>query len=528
MKKLCHRNKRLIFVITITAMITIVALLMLFGMKYKKKITKDKPIPGKLDGADILWDVHSVKYNAMEYKKFDFFPECTFVLLRDNYKDKLILSYEDGTDEIIYEGDFVKAIGFSDLNDDGVADLCIESSCGSGWINEYLTFYDFKSHESYMYFDRWNIDYWMNLVDGKLTFECYEKIEGEQKRLIYSFWPEFARRELNDEELELAAKERREFLNGMNVLPMVGDSVNVSEFNKTNPISLPLQYDITGDGVGDIFGFILYGSGMPRTCMVVYDYVNHKGYLLDGYNNSYNLERLEQGELLIRQHNARNSEDTIGKVVLSDGKLVFVKKNYENEFCKETKSETSSPEPFHWSTSYGKFFDQAGNEIKNNKDYQEIILEEYPGITIRANEYNLGYVEGEIYYPIYTGMPITDIYFYDVNGDGYRDICASGCWGSGIVDEGIIVFDYTTKKRYSLRNRGVTDFSYVVENGELMVREGFSFSDKDLNGTPGSIKMSDDVMEVSLGAATYIAKAEEPPYTFGLEMKERPEIRFDK
>lgn len=525
MKKVCRRNKRLIFIITITAMIAIVALVMLIDMKYKKKMAKEKPIPGNLVGPDILWDVYNVEYNAMESRTFDFFPEGTFDFYRDDSKDKLILRYEDGTEKIYYEGDRIIAIGFSDLNHDGVTDMCIECSCGSGWINEYLTFYDFKAKESYMYFDRWNIDYWMKLVDGKLSFECYEKIEGEQKRLIYSFWPEFARRELNDEELELAAKERREFLNGMNVLPMVGDSVNMSEFNKTNPISLPLQYDITGDGVGDIFGFILYGSGMPRTCMVVYDYVNHKGYLLDGYNNSYNLERLEQGELLIRQHNARNSEDTIGKVVLSDGKLVFVKKNYEDEFGMKTKSETSSPEPFHWSTCYGKFFDKAGNEIKNNDEQQKVTLEEFPGVTFWADVFNLSYKVGEESNFIFSGMPITDIYFYDVNGDGYREVCASGCWGSGIIDESIIIFDYTTKKRYSLRDRMKTDFSFEMKNGELMVKIRIGYSE---NYDLGSIKITEDKMEVSCDAITFITEAEEAPYTSLMEEGDRPEIRFGK
>lgn len=88
----------------------------------------------------------------------------------------------------------------------------------------------------------------------------------------------------------------------------------------------------------------------------------------------------------------------------------------------------------------------------------------FPGVTFRS--------DGDMIYADFTdqetgergesilimGMPILDAYFCDITGDGMPEICANQCWGSGMIDERIVIFDYANRQCWELQDRGLHDY----------------------------------------------------------------------
>ena len=69
------------------------------------------------------------------------------------------------------------------------------------------------------------------------------------------------------------------------------------------------------------------------------------------------------------------------------------------------------------------------------------------------------------------GMPVWNVFFTDITGDGYPELCATVSIGSGMVDERIVVYDVRNNKSYELSNRCKYDYVLARENGELVVYE---------------------------------------------------------
>ena len=63
--------------------------------------------------------------------------------------------------------------------------------------------------------------------------------------------------------------------------------------------------------------------------------------------------------------------------------------------------------------------------------------------------------------PLYSGMPILSVFLSDLNADGYRELCSTANWGSGMIDYRIIVYDYRAGRKYELADRG--EYDYVLE-----------------------------------------------------------------
>ena len=70
---------------------------------------------------------------------------------------------------------------------------------------------------------------------------------------------------------------------------------------------------------------------------------------------------------------------------------------------------------------------------------------------------------------LFSGMPIRNAYFCDLNSDGVSELCAGTYFGSGIVDARIVVYDFVDKRSYIMPDRGSRDFYLSNENGALMV-----------------------------------------------------------
>ena len=66
------------------------------------------------------------------------------------------------------------------------------------------------------------------------------------------------------------------------------------------------------------------------------------------------------------------------------------------------------------------------------------------------------------------GMPIWNAFFVDLNGDGMEEICATVSFGSGMIDNHVVVYDYANGETYTLWERGIYDFSLRLADGILM------------------------------------------------------------
>lgn len=74
-----------------------------------------------------------------------------------------------------------------------------------------------------------------------------------------------------------------------------------------------------------------------------------------------------------------------------------------------------------------------------------------------------------------TGMPIWNAYFTDLTGDDYPEICATYSYGSGIIDNRVVIFDYVNGASYELSDRGYHDFTLRQDN-----QDGHLYVDKKL------------------------------------------------
>ena len=86
-------------------------------------------------------------------------------------------------------------------------------------------------------------------------------------------------------------------------------------------------FDVTGDGCVDLCTTRMFGSGMVRIQLVVYDPLARKRYILDGYNYDYVVRGVEDDRLVVMKRGPNGYGDpiteTYGTVVLEDGHLVF-------------------------------------------------------------------------------------------------------------------------------------------------------------------------------------------------------------
>lgn len=106
-------------------------------------------------------------------------------------------------------------------------------------------------------------------------------------------------------------------------------------------------------------------------------------------------------------------------------------------------------------------------------DWSVSIGSQVPGktdITVQLDRYSAGitHTDGTIT-TILSGMPIWNAYFSDLNGDGVSELCAGTSFGSGMVDDRILVYDFVSGKRYELESRGDYDYLLTLENGALVV-----------------------------------------------------------
>ena len=95
----------------------------------------------------------------------------------------------------------------------------------------------------------------------------------------------------------------------------------------------------------------------------------------------------------------------------------------------------------------------------NWTDSIEISLPEFPDVIFRWSYGEIAAVKGNETTSLYTGMPIWNTYFCDLSGDGLPELCSTISWGSGMIDNRVIIYDYANGVSYSLEDRGFADYT---------------------------------------------------------------------
>ena len=103
----------------------------------------------------------------------------------------------------------------------------------------------------------------------------------------------------------------------------------------------------------------------------------------------------------------------------------------------------------------------------------EISLTEFTDVTFRWTYGEMLAVKGSKSTSLYTGMPIWNAYFCDLTGDGLPELCSSISWGSGMIDNRVIIYDYANGVSYELSDRGYFDFTLRFHEAD-----GYLYVDK--------------------------------------------------
>ena len=105
-------------------------------------------------------------------------------------------------------------------------------------------------------------------------------------------------------------------------------------------------------------------------------------------------------------------------------------------------------------------------------------------------------VKGSKSISLYTGMPIWNAYFCDLSGGGLPELCSTISWGSGMIDNRVIIYDYANGASYELSDRGNFDFTLRFNEAD-----GYLYVDKRKYNTDelvqsGRLVFKDDCLQV--------------------------------
>ena len=143
-----------------------------------------------------------------------------------------------------------------------------------------------------------------------------------------------------------------------------------------------------------------------------------------------------------------------------NGKLVFRMSDGHGLSYFGTSEATFAQIADYSSTHAEKWFDylETPDEMKWDGSL-EISLTEFPDVTFRWTYVDMLAVKGSKSTSLYMGMPIWNAYFCDLTGDGLPELCSSISWGSGMIDDRVIIYDYANGVSYELSDRGYFDFT---------------------------------------------------------------------
>ena len=98
-------------------------------------------------------------------------------------------------------------------------------------------------------------------------------------------------------------------------------------------------------------------------------------------------------------------------------------------------------------------------------------LPEYPGVIFKCTKEKVTATEGDSVKDLIWGWPVWNVYFADLNGDGFPELCATISVGSGYIDNRVAVYDYANDRQYDLSDRSWYDYVLSMEDGQLVVSQ---------------------------------------------------------
>lgn len=157
-----------------------------------------------------------------------------------------------------------------------------------------------------------------------------------------------------------------------------------------------------------------------------------------------------------------------------NGKLVFRMSDGHGLSYLGTREATFTQIADYSSAHAEKWFDylETPDEMKWD-DSLEITLTEFPDATFCWTSVEMLAVKGSKSTSLYTGMPIWNAYFCDLTGDGLPELCSSISWGSGMIDDRVIIYDYANGVSYELSDRGYFGFTLSQDD-----QDGLLYVDK--------------------------------------------------
>ena len=164
--------------------------------------------------------------------------------------------------------------------------------------------------------------------------------------------------------------------------------------------------------------------------------------------------------------------------------------------CFMTNPKNHPPKDFE---GVSKWFDCVHGDEMIWDGVRETSLAAFPGVTFRWRAEALEAVTDSEIVPLYTGMPIWSVYFCDLNGDGKPELCSSVSFGSGIVDDRILIYDYANGRDYELSSRERYDYTLNLQEGRLVVEKRF-FLQQELQAV-GQLSLRDGKCRVEWSSA---------------------------
>lgn len=96
-----------------------------------------------------------------------------------------------------------------------------------------------------------------------------------------------------------------------------------------------------------------------------------------------------------------------------------------------------------------------------------LTLPEFPGVTFTWTSGDVTAASGEDETVLFWGMPVWNVYLFDLTGDGKPEFCATASVGSGLIDDRVVVYDYASGTFWELQDRGIRDYR-LEQDGDLI------------------------------------------------------------
>ena len=152
-------------------------------------------------------------------------------------------------------------------------------------------------------------------------------------------------------------------------------------------------------------------------------------------------------------------------IIDSNGKILYESEEKEFPFAVPKASPVPSDKVVQWLDYYSASDQTSWEETK------EIAIDAFPNIRFRWTSGSVEAVENGRRRTLFSGMPVWSVFFADVTNDGKPELCATVSFGSGIVDNHIVVYDYANRQNYTLWDRGEFDYQLSAVDGKLQVNK---------------------------------------------------------